>query len=90
MPLLVSISYKDVDVHQKIKIERTLEKVCLKISYSLHILKKLYFDTIITNPKEMRYINSSYRKIDKPTDVLSFALHDVEPQTNLLGEIYIN
>jgi probable rRNA maturation factor len=22
--------------------------------------------------------------------VLSFALHDVEPQTNLLGEIYIN
>lgn len=36
-------------------------------------------------------INNQYRHINKPTDVISFALHDAASiKTNLIGEIYIN
>jgi probable rRNA maturation factor len=44
---------------------------------------------VLTNDKKMRELNHVYRKIDKPTDVLSFdqsALNNQRP----VGEIFIN
>ena len=51
----------------------------------------LYFEVIIVDKNAMRKLNKSYRKIDKVTDVLTFALWDAKNtvKTELLGEIYL-
>ncbi len=47
---------------------------------------------IYTNIAKIRTINRKYRKIDKPTDVLSFSMDLVDPETgrNNLGDIFIS
>ena len=48
---------------------------------------------IIVDNKKIREINKEYRKIDKETDVISFALEDddtfIELPIRVLGDIYI-
>lgn len=65
-------------------------------SYDLTDLT-LNTDVLICDDEEIRVMNSQYRNIDKPTDVLSFALFADNPEmriiTNneiLLGEIIIS
>jgi len=59
--------------------------------YKKHIVK-----VIFTDSKKIRSLNKSYRKIDKETDVLSFAELDLDKKFTALkeeknlGEIYIN
>ena len=49
---------------------------------------------IIVDNKKIREINKEYRKIDKETDVISFALEDddtfIELPIRVLGDIYIS
>ena len=45
-----------------------------KISNELKIKDYLYFDVIIVDNKQMQKINNKFRHINKPTDVISFAL----------------
>ena len=46
---------------------------------------------LITNNKEILYLNKKYRKINKPTDVLSFHLNKKEQIKNkYLGDIIIS
>ena len=51
---------------------------------------------IFVNPEEIHEINKTYRGIDRPTDVISFALMDSEDDyemmedDNELGDIFIN
>ena len=49
------------------------------------------FNIIFVDSDEIRRINNEYRKIDKVTDVISFALCDDANliQTNELGDIFI-
>ena len=51
----------------------------------------LYFEVIIVDKNAIRKLNREYRKVDKVTDVLSFALWDAKQtlRTELLGEIYL-
>jgi len=66
------------------------DKTCLLISKNLKIKDNLYFDCSFVSLKKIHQINLSYRHIDKPTDVISFAFHDnQELITPLLGEIFI-
>ena len=62
-----------------------------QVSKDLKIKESLYFDVIIVNDQQMQNINKEFRKNDKPTDVISFALRDVSVSINtpLLGEIYL-
>ncbi len=46
-------------------------------------------EVVITNNREIQRINSQFRNIDQPTDVLSFPLSD-EVETPLLGTIVIS
>lgn len=55
--------------------------------------KDIYDLSIIyTNNKNIQGINRTYRKIDKPTDVLSFPLKAIDPETGRknLGDIFIS
>ena len=51
------------------------------------------FSVIIVDNEEIHKINKEYRGIDRPTDVISFALEedeDYEVKERLLGDIYIS
>lgn len=58
-------------------------------------LHNLEFSIIIVDNEKIREINREYRKIDKVTDVITFALEDekemiVKSDTRVLGDIYIS
>ena len=57
-------------------------------------LDNVEFNIIIVNEEEIHAINKKYRNIDRPTDVISFALEDedtiISPEgIRILGDIYI-
>ena len=55
---------------------------------------ELEFSIIITDNERIHEINREYRNIDRPTDVISFALEDSEDikldNYRILGDIYIS
>ncbi|MDD3392517.1 MAG: rRNA maturation RNase YbeY [Bacilli bacterium] len=73
---------------------KTVKKV---INYTLkkENLTNVEFNIIIVDNDKIRTINRDYRKIDRETDVISFALEDYQEDIDLynkrvLGDIYIS
>lgn len=57
-------------------------------------LNNVMFNIIIVDKEKIHEINKTYRNIDRPTDVISFALEDEEEMIKpddirILGDIYI-
>lgn len=82
-------------------INLTNEEINEKDLYNLckYTIKKLkiknpIFNVIIVDNKKIREINRDYRKIDKETDVISFALEEnndiIYNKFRFLGDIYIS
>lgn len=75
---------------------KELDEVEKFIDFSLNYLKleNVMFNVIIVDNEEIHKINKEYRNIDRPTDVISFALEDdksfVEIEQRVLGDIYIS
>lgn len=67
---------------------RAQEVLKLEEEYSMSV--------IFVDPEEIHQINKAYREIDRPTDVISFALRDevddyeMMEDDNELGDIFIN
>ena len=88
----------------KFKIYNTTEEKIVEIKYIKKVLKyalkyekiaNATFNVIIVDNEEIHRINKTYRKIDKPTDVISFALEDnkteeIFSEKRVLGDIYIS
>lgn len=57
-------------------------------------LENVIFNVIIVDNEYIHALNREYRKIDRPTDVISFALEDSEEEiksdVRVLGDIYIS
>lgn len=57
-------------------------------------LKNVMFNVIMINNEEIHKINKEYRGVDRPTDVISFALEDddtfIKTDVRVLGDIYIS
>lgn len=57
-------------------------------------LKNCMFNVIIIDDESIHKINKEYRSIDRPTDVITFALEDDKkietPEYRILGDIYIS
>jgi len=57
-------------------------------------IEKAIFNIIFVDDKEIKELNSTYRGIDKETDVITFALEDGSdfrnPELRILGDIYIS
>lgn len=57
---------------------------------------ELVCSVIFCSPEQIHVINREYRNIDRPTDVISFAMQDddsnifIEEEENELGDIFIN
>ena len=62
-----------------------------EICKELNIKKELFFDVNFFDIDQIHELNLKYRKIDKPTDVITFAFWDVKDsiKTPLLGEIFL-
>lgn len=78
------------DLNEEIKYLRKILKYACKYKK----LKKIYFNVIIVDNEKIHEINKEYRNIDRPTDVISFALEDEKNENiegiRLLGDIYIS
>lgn len=73
-----------------------LDEVKKVIEYALkeEQVEKVIFDIIIVDNDYIHQLNKNYRNIDRPTDVISFALEDnddcINENIRVLGEIYIS
>jgi probable rRNA maturation factor len=75
---------------------KELDEVQKFIDFALNYLKldNVVFNVIIVDNEEIHKINREYRGIDRPTDVISFALEDddtfIKTEQRILGDIYIS
>lgn len=90
MNIINKTAYHDLDVYYPLigeYYQKTLKVLGLSDTYELSV--------VIVGPISIRRINREYRKIDRVTDVISFALRDSdEPflmeEDDELGDIFIN
>ena len=77
--------------------EEVLELDILE-KYVTYVVKKLklekaIFNFILVDEEEIHELNKTYRKVDRPTDVITFALEDGDdfqnPEFRTLGDVYI-
>lgn len=71
--------------------ESIIENLIKNVFSYLNISSPMDVSIIITNDKEIRDLNLTYRNEDKPTDVLSFNNEYTDPETGhqYLGDIVI-
>ena len=80
------------NTNNKVEELDTLEEYIKYVTKKLNI-EDAIFNIILVDTLEIQRINKTYRNIDKPTDVISFALEDNSnfrnPVARMLGDIYI-
>lgn len=89
------MNYIDIVDEYKGDVEdlQTLESF-IEFSVNKLGLKNVMFNVIIIDDDRIHKINKTYRNIDRPTDVITFALEDDKqidtPEIRVLGDIYIS
>jgi len=66
--------------------EKRMRKMAAAISNDFQILRGTSISVVLCSDTVIRSLNRTYRRKDRPTDVLSFPFNDAD----LLGEIYIS
>ena len=81
------------ETNEEIKEIETIKKV-LEIGIKHEHLDNVLFNVIFVDNEYIHKLNKEYRKIDRETDVITFALEDFEDikydDFRLLGDIYIS
>lgn len=84
--------YNETD--ENLKKEFFYIKKILKHAIKYENLDKVYFNLIIVDNDYIHNLNKEYRKIDRETDVITFALEDYDKKSynniRVLGDIYIS
>jgi len=76
--------------------EKVIERVCQEAAIVYGLGANAEISILLCHNEYIHQLNKQYRQIDRPTDVLSFALNegqDVDydgPDANLLGDIIIS
>ena len=79
--------------------DKEIEELKTLNNYIKYVVKKLElekceFNIIIVDNERIHEINKEYRNVDRETDVISFAMEDLEDieytEFRLLGDIYIS
>lgn len=81
------------DVFKDFDVEMIIKSVISKIEEIHNINTTHYVSFIIVNNEEIHSINKTYRNIDRPTDVITFAnIDSIEDRTlpKELGDIFIS
>lgn len=88
----------EIEIFNETKEEiKELETVKKLMDYSTKVegVENASFNIIIVDNEKIHEINKEYRGVDRPTDVISFALEEevfptVEGDIRMLGDIYIS
>lgn len=76
--------------------EKDYSTIMEKAGKLLNKSEDLVCSVIFCDPEQIHEINRDYRNVDRPTDVISFAMQDddsnilIEEEENELGDIFIN
>lgn len=76
--------------------EKDYSTIMEKAGKLLNKSEDLVCSVIFCDPEQIHEINRDYRNVDRPTDVISFAMQDddsnilIEEEKNELGDIFIN
>lgn len=76
--------------------EKDYQTIMEKAGKLLNRNSDLVCSVIFCDPEQIHEINRNYRHVDRPTDVISFAMQDddsnilIEEEENELGDIFIN
>ncbi len=71
----LEIQYQDIEENKNYE---TIIKQVIDKCFEAEKLKNLYISITLTTSNKIKKINNKYRKIDKPTDVLSFPMFEKE------------
>lgn len=91
----ININYRD-EADKQEKNEEVIERVCQEAALVYGLGPNAEISILLCHNEYIHELNKQYRDIDRPTDVLSFALNEVEedgydgPDTALLGDIVIS
>ena len=91
----VRITYENKATEKK-EYENIIESVCQEGAYIYGLDEDVELSVVLCDNAYIHELNKTYRNIDHPTDVLSFALNEGEeegyegPDTKLLGDIVIS
>ncbi len=93
MPVLVSNLQKKVPVDDVL--EQMVEKVALTVLAQEGVHEESEISIVFVDNAYIQQLNLSYREMDAPTDVLSFALEEGEPlldggEERMLGDVVIS
>ena len=94
--VLNTLNSFDIYNETDLKLDDEIEKIKEVVTDTLKMekVKDAEFNIILVDNKKIKDINKEYRNIDKETDVISFALEDIENDVKLdqrlLGDIYIS
>ena len=81
------------ETNEEISEFKEVKKV-IKKAIEIENLDNLEFNIILVDNNYIHELNKNYRGIDRPTDVITFALEDVDDfkdiDTRVLGDIYIS
>lgn len=90
----IQISYDD-GIARDAKIEEVIQKVCDEVS-RVYGLEDDELSILLCDNNKIHELNKEYRGIDRPTDVLSFALNEgddyegSEEEHHLLGDMILS
>ncbi|MBC3536422.1 rRNA maturation RNase YbeY [Megasphaera hominis] len=91
----ININYRD-EADKQEKNEEVIERVCQEAALVYGLGPNAEISILLCHNEYIHELNKQYRDIDRPTDVLSFALNEGEedgydgPDTALLGDIVIS
>ncbi|MBD8934854.1 MAG: rRNA maturation RNase YbeY [Anaeroglobus sp.] len=91
----VRITYEN-KATEKNEYENIIESVCKEGAHIYGLDEDAELSVVLCDNAYIHELNKTYRNIDRPTDVLSFALNEGEeegydgPDTKLLGDIVIS
>ena len=91
----ININYRD-EADKQEKNEEVIERVCQEAALVYGLGPNAEIIILLCHNEYIHELNKQYRDIDRPTDVLSFALNEGEedgydgPDTALLGDIVIS
>ncbi len=91
----ININYRD-EADKQEQNEEVIERVCQEAALVYGLGPNAEISILLCHNEYIHELNKQYRNIDRPTDVLSFALNEGEedgydgPDTALLGDIVIS
>jgi probable rRNA maturation factor len=93
--MIININYTSENLQQPVY-EQVIERVCQEAAIVYGLGPNAEISVLLCPNEYIHRLNLQYRHIDRPTDVLSFALNEGEdadydgPDANLLGDIIIS